>query len=69
MPKRQKTLLDVRQYIEWVITIAEGHAKYGNCPAIDEEWPKLKLIGKAILRKHDALKAKGSRKDLYVEAS
>ena len=66
---RKRSLLNVREYIEWVIMIAEEHGKFGSCPAIDAEFPKLKLIGKAILRKADEQRAKGNRKDIYVEAA
>jgi hypothetical protein len=41
--------------------------QYGLCPMVLEELPKLRLIGKAIIRKHDTALAIGKRKDIRVE--
>jgi hypothetical protein len=65
---RKPSMLNVREYITWVIEISEMYQKYGDCPALKSEYPKLKLVGKALLRKADEQKAKGNRKDLYVGA-
>ena len=65
---RKPDLLNAREYIKYVIMIAEGYEKYGKCGAIDHEMRKVRLIGNAILRKNDAAREKGQRKDIYVEA-
>ena len=62
-------LLNVRGYIKSTIELIELFEKYGDCPLFREELPKMRLIGKAILRKNDALRATGNRKDIYVESN
>ena len=65
MPKRP-SLLNVRQQLEYAQLIMEGLEKYGMCPALKDEIRKFILLNKAIIRKHDTLRAKGNRHDLYV---
>lgn len=64
--RKGSNLLNVRKYIEWVILVAETTQKYGACPLVMEELPKIKLLGQAILRKADEQRAKGNRKDIRV---
>jgi len=69
---KQPSLTNVRQYIEWIVEFTKyleesqqkGHSKIA--PIYAEELPKIRLIGKAILRKHP--KTKVNRKDIYVES-
>ena len=62
MPRR--AMLNIRDHLDHVQLVIEGYRKYGKCPAIDDEVNSLSLYNKAIMRKHDEAKAKGSRKDI-----
>lgn len=59
-------LLNVRGHLEHVQLVIECYEKYGKCPILDSEMAALRLFNRAILRKHDAQRAAGNRKDLYV---
>ena len=68
MAKRRKGFLNIRAQLEYAQDLLELYRKYGDCPAFKDEIPKFLLINRAILNKHDRLKAQGNRKDLYLEA-
>ena len=69
MPK-QPDMLNVREYIKYVTNYVEAlqidiqKYSYTLGPIYTDELPKIKLFGRAILRKHAA---KTSRKDIHVE--
>jgi len=65
---RKPSFLSVREYVKLTIDLIDFFEKYGDCPLLREELPKHRFIGKAILRKADAKRKTGNRKDLYVEA-
>lgn len=61
----KRNTLNVRTYLEWVIQTADMNDKYPGAPIVLEELPRMRFFAKATLRKHAA---KGTRKDIYVEA-
>lgn len=76
MPKWKPTLLNVRENIEhmlWTIdNMLERDGKYPDglvlAPIDQDNLRQTRLCLKGIIRKADANRAKGNRKDLYVEA-
>lgn len=66
---RKRSLTNVRAHIEHVNEFLNLIEEYGMCPLAKEELPKLRFIGKCILRKHDAARAASNRKDLRIEAA
>jgi hypothetical protein len=63
---RKRSLLSVRSHLEHAVLIEEGLAKYGLCPAIEEELKRFFFVNRAILRANDKRRAKGDRKDIYL---
>lgn len=60
----KKGLLNVRDHLDHLQGVIDLYRKYGDCPALKEEIAKLSVINRAIIRKHDAAKEAGSRKDI-----
>lgn len=65
---RRPNFLNVRAHLEYVALIVDCYQKYGACPLLDQEMRSLSLFNRAILKKHDAARKAGNRKDLYIEA-
>ena len=59
-------LLNVREHLKHLQLVIEGYQKYGKCPAIDEAMTRLSFMNRAILKKHEASRVAGNRKDLRV---
>jgi len=53
--------LSIRSHLEHAALIKEGLAKYGLCPAIEDELKRFFFINQAILRADDAHRAKSKR--------
>lgn len=64
MPKPK--ILNVRVHLDHVQLVIDAYKKYGQCPAVDTEIARLSLYNKAIIRKHDAQKLAGNRKDIRM---
>ena len=65
---RPRNALNVRAHLEHLERVIEVYREWGDCPLVREELKTISFVNRAIIRKHDAKRTLGDRKDIRVGA-
>jgi hypothetical protein len=65
---KRPALLNVRKHLENLQGLIELYEEYGDCPIFKDELKMLSFLNRLVLKKHDAQRASGNRKDIRLEA-